>query len=90
MLLRHSIDGATYQFDELKKLLAKATVARSPRRLGAGGLQVCRLEPQKFFVRRTLERRVEGLALLNRWRRVVCFNGARFPGSTLTPEAGAC
>ncbi len=29
MLLRHSIDGVTYQFDGLKELLAKATAARS-------------------------------------------------------------
>ena len=37
MLLRHSIDGVTYQFDGLKELLAKATAARSPRWLDAGG-----------------------------------------------------
>ena len=29
MLLRHSIDGVTYNFDSLKELLAKATPARS-------------------------------------------------------------
>jgi ethanolamine ammonia-lyase large subunit len=29
MLLRHSIDGVTYRFGELKELLAKATAARS-------------------------------------------------------------
>jgi ethanolamine ammonia-lyase large subunit len=29
MLLRHSIDGVTYSFDDLKDLLAKATMARS-------------------------------------------------------------
>lgn len=29
MLLRHSMDGVTYQFDGLKELLAKATAARS-------------------------------------------------------------
>ena len=29
MLLRHSIDGVTYQFDGLKELLAKATATRS-------------------------------------------------------------
>jgi ethanolamine ammonia-lyase large subunit len=29
MLLRHSLDGVTYHFDDLKELLAKATAARS-------------------------------------------------------------